>query len=163
MQTSPTSGPHAKQCGYNQGRIHINNGYKCTTASQRVISTWSSVNGLMNGGSQPLPRKYRKQQQKERQNRWKRSLRKSKCPRNHEQAKERQLSKTKGESRKGPRRGRKRLHNRPTDNRNKLRERKRLPQTPSHRNQGEIRDQPRRQEAHARNQRCNEHHQTIRS
>jgi hypothetical protein len=67
--TSPISGPHDKQCGYNQGRIQINSGYRCATASQRVISTWSSVNGLMNGGSHPLPRKYQKEQQKERQSR----------------------------------------------------------------------------------------------
>jgi hypothetical protein len=34
----------------------------------------------MNGGSQPLPGKYQKQQQKERQNRRKRSLQKSQVP-----------------------------------------------------------------------------------
>jgi hypothetical protein len=82
---------------------------------------------------------------------------KSKCPRNHERAKASRLKQTKGQSRHGPRRGRKRLRSRLTDSRNKLREQKRLPQTPSHRNQREIRDQPCRQEVCTRNQRHNDH------
>jgi hypothetical protein len=141
MQTSPTSGPHDKQCGYNQGRIQINSGYRCTTASQRVISTWSSTNGLMNGGSQPLPGKYQKRTTEGEAAQAETQPPKSQCPRNQGRAKASRLRQTKGQRRQGPRRGRKRLHSRPTDNRNRLRERRRPPQIPSHRNQGEIRDQ----------------------
>jgi hypothetical protein len=84
-----TYGLHVKPCGYNQGRIQINSGYRCATASQRVTLTWSSVNGLMNGESHTFFEKYQKEQQKERQHRWKHSLHKSQCPRNHERAKTR--------------------------------------------------------------------------
>jgi hypothetical protein len=161
MRTSSIYRPHDKQCGYRQGRIRLNNGYRCATASQRVISTWSSANGPTNGGSQPLPGKCWKEQQRKRQSREKCSLRKSKCPRDQEWAKTSQHRQMKGQRRQGPRRGRRRIHSRPRNNRNRLRERRRPPQIPTHRNQGEIRDQPRRQEVRARNQRHNEHRQNI--
>jgi hypothetical protein len=121
------------------------------------------MNGLMNGGSQPYPGKYQDKQQKEGLHRRKHSLRKSQYPRNEERAKASRLRQTTGQSSQGPRRGRKKPHSRPMDNRNRLRERRKPPQIPSHRNQGELRDQLYRKQARARNQRHNEHHQTIRS
>jgi hypothetical protein len=88
----------------------------------------------MNGGSQPLPRKYQKEQQNKRQTREKHNLQKSKCPREQEWAKARQHRQTKGQRRQGPRRGIRRVHNQPRDNRNRLRERRRPPQIMTHMN-----------------------------
>jgi hypothetical protein len=60
MGTLPTSGPHDIQCGYRRGRILLRSGYRCTIVSHRVTSTWSSANGPMNGGFQPSPRNFGK-------------------------------------------------------------------------------------------------------
>jgi hypothetical protein len=43
---------------------------------------------MMNGGFQPSPRKYHKEKKKKRQSKEKSSLRKSKCPRDEERARE---------------------------------------------------------------------------
>jgi hypothetical protein len=89
MGTSPICRPHDTQCGYMQGRILIRSGYRCTIVSQRVTSTWSSVNGMMNGGFHPSPRKCHKEQQKKRKSREKHSLWQSKFLRDEERAKAR--------------------------------------------------------------------------
>jgi hypothetical protein len=123
-----------------------------------VISEWADEWRIPT-----ITQEVQKEQQKKRQSREKRSLRKSKCPRDQERAKARQHRQTKGQRRQGPRRGRRRVHSRPRSNNNRPSPRKRQQQIPTHRNQGETRGQPRRQEARTRNQRHNEHRQNIRS
>jgi hypothetical protein len=84
---SPISGLGDKPCGYNQGMTRINSGYRCATASLRVILTSSSLNGLMSRGFQAYPKKYRDKQQKKGLHRWKHSLHKYQYSRNVEWAK----------------------------------------------------------------------------
>jgi hypothetical protein len=140
--TSPNSRPHATQCGYRHRRILIKSGYKCNIVSQRVTSTWSSMNdGTTSGRFQSSPRTCQKEQQKKRQGREKHSLRKSKCPRNEGWARQKQHRQTKAQRRRGPRRGKRRIHSRPKNNRNRLRQCRGPPQVPTHRNQVGIRGQ----------------------
>ena len=150
MGASPISGLDDKPCGYNQDRIQINSGYRCATASPREISTWSSANGLMNGGFQPYPEKYQDKQQKEGLCKRKQNLHKSQYPRNEEWAKPSRLRQTMAQSSQGPRRGGQKPLSRPMDSENQLREQRKPHRTPSHRNQGELRDQRYRKQVRSR-------------